>query len=132
LDGTGDTNNNGTCEAGEDEDDHDPASINVTPNNPSIKIEKYSKNDADSDGNTTHTEATDDTQTVESGAKAVFEIKVTNDGDEDLVDVAVTDALAPECNTTIGALAVGAVHTYTCEKANTTANYVNVAKVDGK
>ena len=50
-----------------------------------------------------------------------FEIVVTNTGDEDLVNVQVTDAEVPACDNTIGALAAGASVTYECTALNVTA-----------
>ena len=49
---------------------------------------------------------TPDLQTIYSGDDAVFTITVINTGDQDLVDLAVTDALAPACNSTIEVTAV--------------------------
>ena len=48
-----------------------------------------------------------DTQTVYQGQEALFEITVTNTGGFELSDITVTDALAPDCNTTIAILGVG-------------------------
>src|SRR3989344_1864677 len=56
--------------------------------NPSINI---TKNDNDNG---------DDTQAVVSGGTATFTVVVTNNGTRDLIDVVVTDALAPNCNRT--------------------------------
>ncbi len=60
-----------------------------------------------------------------------FEIFVQNTGDVDLFNVAVTDALAPDCAKTIGFLAAGASTTYTCTVQNVTAGFTNVAVVEG-
>jgi uncharacterized repeat protein (TIGR01451 family) len=80
------------------------------------------KRDA-SDGN--------DTQTVSIGGTANFEIVVTNTGTEALVNVTVTDPLEANCNTTIGNLAIGASHTYTCSTTNVQNDFTNIANVTG-
>jgi uncharacterized repeat protein (TIGR01451 family) len=69
------------------------------------------------------------TPQIDSGQTAEFRIKVTNTGQATLSDVKVTDALAPGCDKTIGTLGVGASVTYTCTKANVTADLTNVAVV---
>ena len=46
---------------------------------------------------------TPDTQSVPLGSPVTFTITVTNDGDTDLADVRVVDALTPECDTVIPA-----------------------------
>ena len=51
---------------------------------------------------------------VLTGSTVTFTIKVTNSGDTPLTNVAVTDAKAPGCASTLGSLAVGASSTYTC------------------
>lgn len=68
---------------------------------------------------------------VPLGGTATFEIVVTNTGDVDLTDVTVTDPLTPACDRSIGALAVGASSTYTCDATNVTASFTNVADVVG-
>ena len=73
----------------------------------------------------------DDSQTVPVGGTAKFEIIVTNTGNENLVNVVVTDPLEANCNLTIGNLAIGAVHTYTCDSTNVQSNFTNVANVTG-
>jgi uncharacterized repeat protein (TIGR01451 family) len=70
-------------------------------------------------------------QTVTRGATATFTITVTNNGDVALTNVTVTDALSPNCNRTIGTLAPGASTSYTCRRANVTANFTNVAVASG-
>lgn len=73
-----------------------------------------------------------DSQVVEEGKTASFSISVTNTGNVALTDVAVVDALAPDCDRTIGALAIGAEVTYTCVSPVVTASYSNVAIASGK
>jgi uncharacterized repeat protein (TIGR01451 family) len=71
------------------------------------------------------------TQQIVSGGMASFTITVTNTGDVDLTDVSVSDALAPDCDATIGALAAGASTDYTCELTNVTADFTNSATATG-
>ena len=70
-------------------------------------------------------------QTVIIGQKATFSITVTNIGNVDLSGVVVSDPLSSDCNKTIGALAVSAVQTYTCQSATITADLTNIASVVG-
>jgi uncharacterized repeat protein (TIGR01451 family) len=77
-------------------------------------------------------EKTPDTQTINSGNTADFTITVTNTGDVDLTDVAVTDPNSPGCDHVIGALAQGASTHYVCTSPVLTANLHNVATVTGK
>ena len=91
----------------------------VDPTSPAISIIKRDAIDKD------------DTQTVEMGGTAAFEIIVTNSGDEDLVNVVVTDVLEPACDKTIGSLAVGASDTYTCNSTNVLSAFINVAGTTG-
>lgn len=91
--GRGDINNNGTCEAGEDEDDHDPAQITIGGNpGPAITIDKVDANSVDLDGSVGN-----DSQKVYRGNEAVFKIRVTNTGNESLNTLVLTDAIAPNC-----------------------------------
>src|SRR5262249_30523900 len=69
------------------------------------------------------------TQTVASGGTATFTITVTNTGGVELTNVTVTDPMAPDCNRSLGTLAVGASTSYTCTLANVTASLTNVAIV---
>lgn len=90
-DGTPVDNAVGTgCEPGGDEDDHDPESITLV--GPSISVDKTDNNTLDQDGSTRN-----DTQTLNVGDSAVFEITVTNTGTEDLQDIVLTDVIAPNC-----------------------------------
>jgi uncharacterized repeat protein (TIGR01451 family) len=70
-------------------------------------------------------------QTVSSGGTATFTITVTNTGDVALTNVTVSDPLSPNCNRTIGTLAPGASSSYTCTRADVTANFTNVAVASG-
>ncbi|MCB9042934.1 MAG: DUF11 domain-containing protein [Chitinophagales bacterium] len=102
-------------------DDTDDTEVTIT--NPSIVIVK---DDADNG---------DDTQMVNYGSTATFTITVTNNGDVDLMNVVVTDALASACNYTYtdngGVLAVGNSFSYECTVSNVTAGFTNVADVTG-
>jgi len=82
-----------------------------------------------------HIEKTPDLQYVTTGGDAVFTIEVSNAGNVDLENVAVTDALAPGCNQS-GAwsgstLAIGASAFYTCTASTVTGSFTNVAVVTG-
>ncbi len=72
-----------------------------------------------------------DTQNVSFGGTATFEIVVTNTGNVDLNNVAVSDPLSTSCNNTIGTMTPGQVVTYTCTATNVTADFTNVADVTG-
>ena len=74
---------------------------------------------------------TPDTQTVNYGQTATFQIVVTNTGNVALTSISVSDPLAPSCNTNIGSLAVGVSNTYSCSFANVTSGFTNVAIVTG-
>lgn len=137
------------CNKTGDEDDHDVAEIKVVIPAPSIKIDKTDANPADKDGSTGN-----DTQTVDKAIKAVFKIRVTNSGTENLDTIVLTDAIAPNCagtvtlpntkpstwlswnvgggNTSDAVLEPGEYFEYTCEKANTQSNYTNTATVKAK
>ncbi len=73
-----------------------------------------------------------DTQTVDSGNSASFEIVVTNTGDVDLINVFVDDPLEAACDQFIGNLAAGGSFTYTCTGASLSASYTNIAEVSGE
>jgi uncharacterized repeat protein (TIGR01451 family) len=51
------------------------------------------------------------------GQTVTYTVEVRNRGNVDLTGVAVTDAVAPDCAETIGALAAGANQTITCTRA---------------
>ena len=106
------TNNTATCT--------ETVTVNPPGTDPDISIIKRDAEDKD------------DIQTVPSGGTAVFEIVVTNTGNEDLKNVVVTDPLAPDCDRTIGDLAIGDSVTYTCEDPGITADYTNTANVVGE
>ena len=123
--------------------------VTNTPNpTPQIDIDKRDANSADLDGSIGN-----DTQTVTSGTAAVFKIRVTNNGTEDLRNLVLSDAMAPNCagnvtlpstfpgtwsnwahggsgNNTDNILQVGEWFEYTCNRTNTTAPYTNTATVN--
>ena len=70
-------------------------------------------------------------QEVESGSNANFTITVTNSGEVDLSGVVVTDVLAPNCDNTIGDLAVGDSVSYGCTATDVTESFANTAEVVG-
>ena len=70
-------------------------------------------------------------QIIQSGSTVTFAIAVTNTGDALLSSVQVSDALAPNCSATLGALAAGASTSYACARANVTSNFTNTAIVSG-
>ncbi|NCP67395.1 DUF11 domain-containing protein [bacterium] len=92
------------------------------PVTPSINIVKTDVNTNDQDD-----VQRNDTQTIDPGQQAVFEIKVTNNGKEALRNVVVTDPESPSCNrsaTQTQALYPGLIFDrgesfiYTCSRAN--------------
>ncbi|NNF56078.1 MAG: DUF11 domain-containing protein, partial [Acidimicrobiales bacterium] len=72
------------------------------------------------------------TQQIQSGGTATFSITVANTGDADLTNVSVSDALAPNCDTTIGQLLVGQSQTYTCDIAGIAVDFTNTASVSSE
>ena len=102
----------GTPPVGPPVSDDDDADVTVI--NPAIEIIKSTS-----------------TPQILSGDTATFGIMVTNIGDVDLVDVEVTDPLAPDCDTVIGPLAVGDFVAYTCTLTNVTNDLTNVATATG-
>ncbi len=72
---------------------------------------------------------TPDLQTVVTGGTATFTIAVTNTGDTDLANVVITDAAAPDCDTTLPTLLVGETVSSSCTLAGITADFTNVATV---
>ena len=111
---TGSVYNLATADSDESDPDTDTETVPL-PQNPAIDIQK-----------------TPDSQTVIYGETATFTIVVKNTGNVTLTDVAVTDPLAPDCDATIGTLAVDEEHTYTCTVENVTAGFTNVATATGK
>ncbi|MDH3730404.1 MAG: choice-of-anchor E domain-containing protein [Acidimicrobiia bacterium] len=77
-------------------------------------------------------EKTPDSQIVAPGSDVTFTIVVTNTGTADLSNVVVADPLAPDCDATIGDLAVGASISYDCTVASVTTGFTNVATVTGE
>ena len=68
-------------------------------------------------------------QQVIVNGTATFTIAVANAGDSPLSDVVVNDPLAPDCDRTIAALAVGESVTYSCTLAGVAAGFTNTADV---
>lgn len=125
--------------------------------NPSIQVIKSDDNPNDQDG-----VKGNDTQTVIQGEQAVFKITVKNNGTEDLKNVKLTDAIAPECDSNGSSVnlsgkkfvnkngktitisvkgsgnhnddifQIGEEFSYTCDKPNTQSNYTNVVEVNAK
>jgi uncharacterized repeat protein (TIGR01451 family) len=106
---------------------------------PRITVDKTDANPNDLDANV------DDSQTVNTGSSAVFGITVTNNGEENLTNVVLTDPRSPSCNRTATQTAtlirgvgnrdtifdIGESFTYTCSLNNTTASFVNTISVRG-
>ncbi len=71
----------------------------TVPTTPLITIDKRDNNPSDLDSTTGN-----DTQTVNTGSDAVFKIRVTNNGTEDLKNITLNDSVAPNCagNVTLG------------------------------
>jgi uncharacterized repeat protein (TIGR01451 family) len=105
----------GTPPFGANVTDDDDAVVTVQVPHPAISIIKNPKS-----------------QTVTSGGTATFEITVTNTGDVPLTNVTVTDALAPDCNRSLGTLQPGqSAPPYTCTRPNVTLSFDNVAIATG-
>jgi uncharacterized repeat protein (TIGR01451 family) len=68
-------------------------------------------------------------QIVSSGGAAQFTITVANTGNVALQEITVSDPLTPNCNRVVNTLAPGAEVSYTCQRANVTASYLNSAGV---
>lgn len=87
----------------------------VDPISPAVGIEKYP-----------------DYQQIPLGQAVAFTIVVTNSGDSLLDNVAVTDVLSPDCDRTIGSLAVDETASYICTVTNVTSDFINQATVSGE
>ncbi len=74
-------------------------------------------------------EKTPDLQTILTGGDATFTITVSNNGDVDLSNVAVSDPLAPNCDNAIGDLTAGASTSYACTLTGVAADFTNTATV---
>ena len=92
--------------------------ITVDVRNPGVTIDKHA-----ADGS--------DLQTVLIGGDAFFEIVVTNTGDVDLTNVAVTDPRSPDCDQLIGPLSAGASFAYSCVSSGVMSSFRNIATVSG-
>jgi uncharacterized repeat protein (TIGR01451 family) len=66
-------------------------------------------------------------QIVSSGSAAQFTITVANTGNVALQEITVSDPLTPNCNREVNTLAPGAEVSYTCQRPNVTASYLNSA-----
>ncbi len=75
---------------------------------------------------------TPDQQTITSGDDATFTILVENTGAVDLVNVSVSDPLAPDCDRIIGSLAVGMSVSYQCTIPNVTESFTNIGYVNAE
>ncbi len=70
-----------------------------------------------------------DTQVVNLGGTATFEITVSNNGPIDLVNVIIEDPLFMVCNNNVENLAVGESFTYTCSVSDVSASFINTVNV---
>ncbi len=68
-------------------------------------------------------------QSIPVNGTAVFTITVNNTGDTDLVDVVVSDPLAPGCDASFPSLTIGATETYSCGVSPVAANFTNTVNV---
>ena len=66
-----------------------------------------------------------------TGGDATFTITVTNTGDQDLTGVIVSDTRTPNCDAGPFDLAVGDSTSWSCIAAGVTADFTNIASVDG-
>jgi LPXTG-site transpeptidase (sortase) family protein len=109
----------GTPPVGPDVTDTDPSSVDVIA--PAIDIRKNAEGF--------------DTQNIYYGDDVTFTIRVTNTGDVPLLNVAVTDTLAPVCESVspgLGTILPGDFVEYTCTVLNITAGFTNVATATGE
>jgi uncharacterized repeat protein (TIGR01451 family) len=70
-------------------------------------------------------------QVIDYDGTATFDITVTNEGNATLSNIVVTDALAPDCDRSLGSLNAGESTTYTCTKDNVAADFTNSIEVSG-
>jgi uncharacterized repeat protein (TIGR01451 family) len=66
-----------------------------------------------------------------SGDMVDFSITVTNNGDYDLNDISVSDALAPDCDRLITSLVISQSENYTCSQTNVTQDFTNSVTASG-
>ncbi|MCA9996692.1 MAG: hypothetical protein KDE56_13125 [Anaerolineales bacterium] len=69
---------------------------------------------------------------IVKGGIAEFSITVINSGDVILTNVRVEDPLTPTCKNTLGTLDPGQQQTYTCQRTNVQASFLNEATVTGR
>jgi uncharacterized repeat protein (TIGR01451 family) len=103
----------------------------VPPDEPKIGIVKGPKHQVLTTTLTTTKTETGTTDTTVTYDTARFTIKVTNQGNDPLHSVKVTDPLSPGCDKNLGTLAVGASKSYGCSRATVTRAFTNVATVTG-
>jgi uncharacterized repeat protein (TIGR01451 family) len=97
-------------------EDADDADIDIV--EPAIDVQKLVEDEQGS-GDFIEADSTDDLAgSYRAGEAVTWRITVTNTGELDLTDVAVTDPLAAECAESIGALAIGESVTYDCTVAS--------------
>ncbi len=68
-------------------------------------------------------------QVIPAGTTATFDITVLNAGPVDLFNVTVTDSSAPDCDSTLASLPIGATSTYSCTLSPVPADFTNTADV---
>lgn len=118
------------------------SSVGVTTSftNTAVVTSTYNGTPGPTDSNDAYVEVVDavleidkapDLQTVASGGTANFTITVTNSGSIQIDNVAVSDALVPSCDNTIGAIPAGSSVSYACSDVGVTAGYTNTAVVTG-
>ncbi len=71
------------------------------------------------------------TQSIPVNGTAVFTITATNTGETDLVNVIVTDPLAPGCDASFASLPIGATETYSCGVSPVASDFTNTVNVTG-
>ena len=73
-----------------------------------------------------------ETQSVSAGGEGKFSVTVRNSSGVRLTHVTVTDALAPDCTRSIGALAAGRSRSYSCSRSGVRAGFADLATVSGR